>query len=51
MKKQEGHSLFTHSRPDASGLQGFCLFITFKIDLMDYRQKKPLKYYILPVFS
>jgi len=34
--------------PIKSGLRGFCLLIFVNI-LSDYRQKNPLKYYILPV--
>jgi hypothetical protein len=33
--------------PIRSGLRGFCLFI-LEIFLMEYRQKNPLKYYVLP---
>ena len=32
--------------PIRSGLRGFCLFI-LETFLLDYRQKKPLKYHIL----
>jgi len=33
--------------PAKSELRGFCLLIFINI-LFDYRQKKPLKYYVLP---
>jgi len=33
--------------PIRSGLRGFCLLIFINI-LFDYRQKKPLKYYVPP---
>jgi hypothetical protein len=33
--------------PIRSGLRGFCLFI-LEIFSMDYQQKNPLKYYVLP---
>ena len=33
--------------PIRSGLRGFCLFI-LEIFSMEYQQKNPLKYYILP---
>src|SRR4030042_336163 len=42
-----GYSIFAHSR--AIALRGFCLFI--KIFFLEYRQKKPLKYYILPFIA
>jgi hypothetical protein len=33
--------------PTKSELRGFCLFI-LEIFLMEYQQKNPLKYYVLP---
>src|SRR3990172_3721832 len=33
--------------PIRSGLRGFCLFI-FEIFSLEYQQKNPLKYYVLP---
>jgi hypothetical protein len=36
--------------PIRSGLRGFCLFI-LEIFSLEYQQKNPLKYYVLPFLS
>ncbi len=45
-----GHSIFAHSRPDQIGTPRL-LPLYFKDLLSDYRQKKPLKHYVLPLLS
>ncbi len=43
-----GYSIFAHSRPDKIGTPRL-LPPDFYRYLSDYRQKNPLKYYILPI--
>ena len=45
MVKQTGHSIFAHSRSDKVGTPR--LLPLYEIIHLNYRQKKPLKYYIL----
>ena len=44
---QAGHSIFAHSRPDKIGTPRL-LSLYIGILSLDYRQKNPLKYYVLP---
>ncbi len=44
-----GHSIFAHSRSDKVGTPPDQIGIYFQIIHSDYRQKNPLKHYVLPL--